>query len=102
MKRFVLTLLVATSCYAYAADDPIATFKAGQPKAVVDLIERIEGCNHWGGEEPYDAERREQIRRAVVELRCGALEADEAKLLKQFRHDEKVTKAIVAARSLFQ
>ena len=37
----------------------------GQPEDVVAFIERMVECNHWGGEEPYDKERGEQIRKAV-------------------------------------
>ena len=44
------------------------------------VIERRLGCNHWGGEEPYDAERAAQINAAVVKLRCRALERDEARM----------------------
>jgi cytochrome c556 len=98
LNRFALIVLLATGT-AVAADDTVARLKAGQPKPVVELIDRIAACNHWGGEEPYDADRREQIKRAVEKLRCDALERDEAKLLKQFDNNADVRKAIEAAKS---
>jgi hypothetical protein len=50
------------------------------PTEVFDLAGRWALCGHWGGEEPYDAERRAEIDQAVEELRCAALTADTAAL----------------------
>ena len=41
-------------------------------------------CNHWGGEEPYDAERRRQIEEAWEGMRCATIEAEAAFLRRHF------------------
>jgi hypothetical protein len=46
------------------------------PAAMAPLLERYYGCQHWGGEEPYDADRAAQIEAAVTKLECHALDAD--------------------------
>jgi hypothetical protein len=99
-SRLVLALLLVANA-AHSAGDPIAALKKGQPKQVADLIDRIVECNHWGGEEPYDAERREQMRSAMEKLRCDTLDADEAKLLANLGKDEQIRNAIAAARKLY-
>lgn len=40
---------------------------SGIPDDVVGFIERWQTCQHWSGEEPYDAERAEEIRDRVEE-----------------------------------
>jgi cytochrome c556 len=77
-------LAVIFALQAAASDDPLADLKKGQPKDVVELIDRLVGCNHWSGEEPYDAERRKEISDAMAELRCDRLEKDEAAALKRY------------------
>jgi len=46
------------------------------PAAMRPLVDRYYGCQHWGGEEPYDAERAAQIEAAVTKLKCDVLDAD--------------------------
>lgn len=43
---------------------------------VRDIVIRWQGCSHFAGEEPYDAERAAMIDRAMRELRCESLEHD--------------------------
>lgn len=66
---------------------------------VAELIDRIASCNHWLGEEPYDEDRAKEIDAAVGELRCDALEADEAKVLE--RYNSANTRSVLnAAKNL--
>jgi len=46
------------------------------PMDIQAFIERADGCLHWAGEEPYDAIRRQEIDKALQELRCLELKAD--------------------------
>jgi len=55
-----------------------------QPPAVRDFIARRANCNHWGGEEPYDAGRRREIERAVRDLGCLTLRGEEIFLRRYF------------------
>jgi hypothetical protein len=66
-----------------AAQDGEAALRArvaAQPAPVRRYVERRAMCNHWGGEEPYDAARRREIARAVRALRCTRIDRDEAVL----------------------
>lgn len=81
--RRISSVLLACSIFlsplVFGEELPEVTkFQKGMPPAVADLISRIVGCNHWQGEEPYDSERAAQIKRAISELRCASLDADES------------------------
>lgn len=58
---------------------------SGQPRPVINFIERRAGCNHFAGEEPYDAERSLFLARQMRRLRCATLERDEAALRRRYR-----------------
>lgn len=61
---------------------------AAAPALPADLqrfIARREACNHWAGEEGYDAARRRQIERALREQRCDSLGAEEAALRDHYK-----------------
>lgn len=98
MKKslFICAFFISFSAVAQY-EDPTIELKRGQPKQVADLIDRIVECNHWGGEEPYDAERAKEIHEAASELRCQYLESDEKRLLKRY---PKSSKALDDAKQL--
>ncbi len=94
-----LSLVYAT---AQAQDSPdIEALKKGMPKDVATFISRAFGCNHWGGEEAYDAAydaaRAKEIKEAVRKLGCDKLEADETTLRKKYKDDPKVLRAMKKA-----
>jgi ABC-type amino acid transport substrate-binding protein len=55
------------------------------PADIRQFIARREACNHWAGEEGYDATRRRQIERALRENRCDQLPADETALRDHYK-----------------
>jgi hypothetical protein len=71
---------------------------AAPPRDVARYIDRREGCNHWAGEEGYDAARRAEINKAIDDLRCTALDKDERALRHRYRHNAAVLRAIKKAR----
>lgn len=73
-----------------------------QPKMVRDFVARRLQCNHWGGEEPYDAARRREISRAVKALRCNSLDRDEARLLRRYRDNAELPALLVAVREAWE
>lgn len=94
-------LLLTTTAAATAIDAPLPTLAervAAQPKTVRAFIARRTDCNHWGGEEPYDAARRREINRAVRDLRCTRLDRDEAKLIKHMRGNAELIALLDAVR----
>jgi hypothetical protein len=68
------------------------------PRPVRRFLERRAGCNHWGGEEAYDAERAQQIAQAIRGLRCDRLEADERWLKRQYARSRRVRWLLSATR----
>lgn len=102
MTKLFLAILVLASMFiasfALAGEDPLAKLKSGQKKPVAALIDRMVYCNHWQGEEPYDADRAKEINSAILELRCGALDKDEASILKRYKSDSKLKDTLRAAK----
>jgi hypothetical protein len=58
---------------------------AAMPRPVAKFVERRADCNHWTGEEPYDAPRRAEIERAIRDLRCARIEEDELLIRRRYR-----------------
>ncbi len=98
LNRSLLILLCLFAAQAAASDDPLDSLKAGQPRDVKKLIERLAGCTHWSGEEPYDAERRREISLAMKNLRCDRLEKDEAAARKRYAKRPEVLKVLQQAK----
>lgn len=78
-------------------------FKAyvkGLPSDVTELLQRTDKCNHWGGEEPYDKERANEIAAAMKEARCDFLEEDTKSLIKKYNSEPKIVDKIKNFSSL--
>ncbi len=83
----MLALLALLAAVQDPNDAGLAALRAraaAQPAIVRRFIARRAMCNHWGGEEPYDAARRREIARAVRRLRCAALPREEAALRRRY------------------
>jgi hypothetical protein len=84
------------------AQEAVDALTQGQPKDVVALIARIVDCNHWSGEEGYDADRRKEIRAALRDLKCERLARDEAAMRKRHPNERNVLKALDKAKDTVQ
>ena len=105
MRIGFLSLLAFVASTAASANEfgnlpQVKEIANGQPEDVAALIERIVECNHWGGEEPYDNERAEQIRNAVEKARCDSLDSDERGLQQTYKGNSKVFEATGKAKEL--
>lgn len=80
------------------SDEAFAAALRTAPPDLRGVIERRLGCNHWGGEEPYDAERAAQIRAAAERLRCTMLDRDEARLRTRYARQPRHLRMLSAAR----
>jgi hypothetical protein len=60
------------------------------PRPVRAFLVRRAGCNHWGGEEGYDAERAAQIAEAARKLRCRWIDADEKRIRRKYAGSRRV------------
>ena len=72
---------------------------ASMPRDVARYVDRREGCNHWAGEEGYDAARRAEINKVIADLRCTALDRDERVLRHRYRHNPAALRQIRKARA---
>jgi hypothetical protein len=69
------------------------------PREVARFIERRTGCNHFAGEFNGDrSERDREVTKAMRELRCDRLEADEARLRRRHAAKPQVLNALTASR----
>jgi hypothetical protein len=69
------------------------------PRDVAAFIDRRTSCNHFAGEFNGDrSERDREVTRAMNQLRCGRLEADEAALKRRHAKAAKVLRALSETR----
>jgi hypothetical protein len=74
VRPFVVPVVLAVLApVAAAAQRPL-------PAEITRFLDRRMNCEHWMGEEPYDAERRAEIEDAINDLRCARLGQDERRL----------------------
>jgi hypothetical protein len=95
------TLCLGLIAASNAADDAVDAIKKGQPEDVVQFINRHVECVHWGGEEPYDEERKKEIFAAVEKLGCLQLDDNERALRKKYAKDSGVLKAVDRIKALY-
>lgn len=90
-----MSILLAAYLLVASTGDAQATNAA--PAVVRAYIRRRTGCNHWAGEEGYDAERRREIMRAVRELRCRTIDQDERLLKRRYARNGAVLRLLQRA-----
>lgn len=54
------------------------------PRDVVNLLKRVDSCNHFGGEEPYNEDRRQEILKKLKEHQCNSVEEDQSEILSKY------------------
>ena len=83
-----------------AGDDAQEIARFGPlPKDVAAFIDRRTACNHFAGEFNGDRSQRDRdVTRTMNELRCGALERDEARLQRRHAKLPQVLKALADTR----
>jgi hypothetical protein len=74
--------------------DKLDAYVAELPKDVTALLKRMDECEHWGGEEPYDDARKQEITEAVGRLKCDDVAKDRAKILKKYKKKPKIVDKI--------
>jgi hypothetical protein len=89
-----LGLGVASAAEAVRPSDP----KVAPPKEISVFVGRRTGCNHWMGEDAYDAARSREIAAAIRKLGCDQLDAEEVRLRARHRDAPEVHKALDQAR----
>jgi hypothetical protein len=99
---FLMLSVLAAPALAGDIDDlpQVKALSKGMPPDVAALISRIVECNHWGGEDPYDKERADDISRAVEKAGCDRVEADEKALREKYKAQPPVLEAIDKANKI--
>jgi hypothetical protein len=103
MGKWIAALFFMSIAVARAApEDDLAAMAKALPHDVRVFIARKSECNHWAGEEPYDAARGKEIERAVARLKCGALDKDEAAIKRRYSRNATIRKALALAGTIYQ
>lgn len=71
------------------------------PSEVQSFIKRAIECNHWGGEDGYDADRRVQIEQAMNDLNCSDIHDNKAALLRAYSSDSLIIHALNASDTAY-
>jgi len=104
IKIIVLVFIFATSpiCYANDFDDlpEVKALQKGMPEDVATFIPRVVECNHFGGEDAYDKDRAEYLKKSVEEAGCGNIPKNEANLRQKYKNNPKVLDAIQKAKDV--
>lgn len=89
MKRLALVILLLLA-NAAVAQEAEPDYRSDMPKPVVAFVERYEKCNHWAGEESYDAARGKYIDQQWKKNRCEELRPDLEKLKASYKDNNAV------------
>ena len=89
MKTICRTISLMLLCGALhlGATAPAAAAPAAMPPDVASFLEERESCDHWRGEEGYDADRRAEISWSVCQY-CTGTDSKLANLKRKY-HDSK-------------
>ena len=96
-------LLALSSFFQLAHAYPYDEWKVGQPRDIRTYIDSRFMCFHFGGEEPYDKERAQEINRAFIRYRCedGLIAKDDARLHTKYSRNPKVLVVLEKIKSEF-
>ncbi len=99
IKRIILT--AGLTILPLSAKD-IYLFEASKerPADIKDILERVVMCIHFGGEEPYDAERKAFLEERFTELKCASVDKDLRKIKKKYHHSKKHLKILEKAEDI--
>ncbi len=82
-----------------SVNEPLRDAAMTVPAEVFAWMGRKMMCDHWQGEEGYDADRRAQIAAAVRDLRCEAEPADGAALKVRYADNAMLTALIARVQA---
>lgn len=85
-------LLLLSAC-GPAYGEPRAARQSALPVDVVAFVERRELCDHFRGEDPYDAERAAELRAAMAK-NCAGTDRELATLRRKYAADRRVIRRL--------
>ena len=78
-------------------NDALTALAQRVPADVFAWAQRRMTCDHWAGEEGYDAERAARIDAALSQAWCDALDTDEQALRRAYAEDDAVLSILARA-----
>jgi hypothetical protein len=81
-----------------SVNDAVLTVAQSVDPAVLEWVARQQQCQHWMGEEPYDADRGAQINAMIARLRCDTVDGEEEPLRAEHAGDATVIALLDRAR----
>lgn len=96
MKTLLILAFFTLSSFAVTTpwQDKFNLYVKGLPKEVISILERVDGCIHFGSEEPYDEQRKNEILRAVKKLKCDSIDKDRSVILKKYKNQNSIINKI--------
>lgn len=96
MNAILLILILVSTALAEPTpwQAKFNSYVKGLPQDAVSLLERVDGCDHFGGEEPYDEQRRKETLEAVTKLKCDSVDKDRDALLKKYKKQSPIVNKI--------
>lgn len=98
LKMITILLALVFTLTSFAEPTPwqvkFNTYVKGLPQDTISLLERVDGCEHFGGEESYDEQRRKEILEAVTKLKCDTIDRDRDALLKKYENKTEIVNKI--------
>jgi hypothetical protein len=79
--RALLLVLIVVPCHSNA--------QGKLPRDIIQFMERRDACDHFRGEEPYDAERRKLLEDKTRQL-CTGTDRKLAALKRKYKNQTKV------------
>lgn len=96
-----MVVIIFTSIFAFTAlaeptpwQAKFNSYVKGLPKDAVSLLERVDSCDHFAGEEAYDELRKKEILEAVTKLKCHSIEEDRNALMKKYEKQTHIVDKI--------
>lgn len=87
-------LRLMSACIVLIASVPVSA--ASLPSDVQTFVAERENCDHFRGEEPYDAERKREIE-AALDRYCGGTDARLQGLKKKYRNAPAAVRDVLNA-----
>jgi len=91
LSILLITLSIAAPCIS-CEDDPIELLKAGKPRDVSRLMERVVGCQHLLRQPPAYLNRERDLEIANKEFSCDKIATEEATMRQRYAKHPRVLK----------
>jgi cytochrome c556 len=93
MRAILALAMLCAACATPSVAGGTQQHEAPLPAEVRAFVEKRDGCDHFRGEDPYDAERAKQIDAELTRL-CTGTDAELARLRRVHARNKAVMQAL--------